>query len=211
MNKLQLTEDTKKEMGKAINSVILKISKDEYTTEELEDLLMALFDFFTNIQGLDYKMVKDINECNRLLKNKKTARVIETIKKSKKIKKSDSEISSKVDERLNKYFELDNNRLNESNIKDDIDTTYEVQTKYRMNGKKIYHEQEKVLLTMINSLVASQMQVNQIKNLIEQGYTFTNAIKTIMKNREALKRIKGLCKLQDERYNELTEARERLY
>ena len=66
---------------------------------------------------------------------------------------------------------------------------------------------------MLNSFICTQDEVNQIKQNVEDGYSFTSSIKKVIKGydkKDRLQKIKELCKLQDERFTELQETYERL-
>ena len=201
---MKITKDSHKKLCEVFSKTLIKIGSKQFSDEELDDLLQLLLTLLVDLKRLD---VDEIKESIQYLQDKKLLKVEEQLnRRLGKMKKHN--YTDEVNKRLYKHFDTP---ISESTPQKKQDTSFEVQTKHLVPGKKLYYEQQKVLLTMLSSHICTQYEIEDIKENIEQGSSFTMSIKQVVKGKTRLIKIKGLCRLQDQRFNDDVETRKRLY
>jgi len=201
---MKITKDTHKKLCEVFGKTFIKIGSKQFSDEELDNLLQLQLNFLVDLKRLD---VDEIKESIQYLQDKKLLKVEEQLnRRLGKMKKHN--YTDEVNKRLYKHFDIP---ISESTPRKTQDTSFEVETKHLVPGKKLYCEQQKVLLTILTSNVCSQDEVERIKKLIENGNSFTKSIKSVIKRKQNYTRITELCKLQDERFKLDKETSRKLY
>lgn len=199
---MKITKETYKKLCEVYGETLIKIASEEYTDEELDNLLKILLTFLMDMEELDVEIVK---ENLQYLEDRKLLKIEEQL--NRRLEKMKSNYTDEVNERLYRHFDKP---LYEKKQKE-IDTDFEVQIKHLIPNKKLYYEQQKVLLTMMSSHICTQNEIDTIKELIEQGTSFTESIKQVLRDKEKQTKIKSLCRLQDDRFNLDEATQQRLY
>ena len=199
---MKITKETHKKLCEVYGETLIKIASEEYTDKELDNILKILLTFLMDMEELDVEVVKENLE---YLEDRKLLRIEEEL--NGRLEKMKNNYTDEVKERLYRHF---NKPLYEETQKEK-DISFEVQTKHLIPSKKLYYEQQKVLLTMMSSHICTQNEIDTIKELIEQGTSFTASIKQVIRDKVRQTKIKSLCRLQDDRFNLDEATQQRLY
>ena len=156
---MKITKDTHKKLCEVFGKTLIKIGSKQFSDEELDNLLQLQLTLLVDLKRLD---VDEVKESIQYLQDKKLLKVEEQLNgRLEKIKKH--HYTDEVNERLYKHFDI---QISESTPRKTQDTSFEVQTKHLVPNKKLYFEEQKVLLTMLTSNVCSQDEVERIKKLM---------------------------------------------
>ena len=206
---MKLTKKTASLLLETIGETLVKIGSESFNDKELDNILLVLLNFLSDMKGLKIEVIKDIDEKSKYLEDKK---MNEKLLKMKNAVSEKIEYSEEVKERLYKFFDDDiNEGIKKSVASVSVNEGLEVLTKNKGRGTKIYFEMNKVLLTMLTSDVASREEVDDIKERIEKGYGFGASIEKIIKSKIRLGRISELVKLQNLRFEDEEARSKSLY
>ena len=196
MRTLKLSKSLKRDLAEAYGNTLIKVAKDTMSSSELDSVLLAMFNFFSDIANLDYEMIQDIEESIEVLEDKKLNKIeIELNRRLQKMKLTEYE-----EKRLMKHFNEPSSYRSslDERVKRIEDTEFEVNEKYE------YH----LLIAIRNSFIAEQSDINRIKS-IAKDTSLTEAIKKVIPKKEHSK-VKNLVKVQNNRYRDYQEAQARL-
>lgn len=206
MRVLKIEKDLKVKLLEAYGQTLIKIGKAEMSNKELNDLLKTMFEFFKDL-GVDYELIDDVNESIKILGDKnimKIKREFEsTLDRYNRANESYKEIES--NERLKNHFSDDILITEAKKINVVESSSLELDIKTPIQGSLITVEQTKTLLTFRTALKADQYEVNKIKADLEKGFTFSEAIKRVVKDTDRIIELAKLVKLQNSR-SQLSEA-----
>ena len=206
MRVLKLEKDMKVKICEAMGNTLIKIGKDEMSNKELDKLLKNMFIFFKDL-GVDYELIDDINENIKLLGDENIMRMKKefetTLERYNAANESYKEIEANT--RLKSHFS-DDVLVSESKSKkvkvvesSSLELELELDIKTKIQGSLITVEQTKTLLTFRTALKADQYEVNKIKADLEKGFTFSEAIKKVIKDTDRIIELAKLVKLQNSR------------
>jgi hypothetical protein len=182
MKILSLDKNLKRKLALEYGNILVSIAREDISDKELDNVLLAMFEFF-----------KDIGE---IKENNKGDEIMKNIKKKmddrlKKVTESTT-YTKEVNDRLYAHFR-DDRVLNKKEVKitESIDDEFEMRDKtYEAN----------LMIAIINSGIAEQSDINRIHSIAKVG-TLTEAIKTIIPKRKH-KEVKRLVSIQEARYED---------
>ncbi|WP_324172281.1 hypothetical protein [Sulfurimonas sp.] len=203
MRVLDLDKETKIKLCEAYGDTLIRIGKDEVSSDELDNILRIMFNFFSEVGGLDYKLEKDINENKKLLQEDKKIMELRkklgtTLDRYNEANESYKEIES--NERLKSHFS-DDVLISESTKKVNVveSSSLELDIKTPIQGSKITVEQTKAFLTFRTSLKADQYEINNMRASLEKGYSLSESIKLVIKDTKRIQELAKLIELQNKR------------
>jgi len=186
----------KKSLNEKVDNIYktyIQISSKYFTEKEMDTILLSVIKSVKDLEkyNIDIEQITQDKE----VEYKKWLEYILSLKVGKPytINKIDDE---KVQERLYKHFK-------------DIPTPKTIKTK---NADFEINEmfEQNLLLTLINSSLAEQSDINRIRALKNSGATLTESIKTVIPNKQKHNEIKKLVEIQRSKYNEYIESQKRL-
>ena len=195
MKVLNLGTDLKRRLALEYGNILISIAKDDISASELDNVLLAMFEFFRDIGEIKENNTED--KKMRQIKNKLNERLEKVI--------GNNNYSDKVNERLYAHFNderITNKKVNKKiQINESkIDTDFEMRDKtYEAN----------LMIAIINSGIAEQSDINRIRSIAKDG-TLTEAIKTIIPKRKHSE-VKRLVNIQEARYEDYLTRQRDLY
>jgi len=195
MKVLNLGTDLKRRLALEYGNILISIAKEDISSSELDNVLLAMFEFFRDIGEIKENNTED--KKMRQIKNKLNERLEKVI--------GNNNYSDEVNERLYAHFNderVTNKRVNKKvQINESkIDTDFEMRDKtYEAN----------LMIAIINSGIAEQSDINRIRSIAKDG-TLTEAIKTIIPKRKHSE-VKRLVNIQEARYEEYLTRQRELY
>jgi len=198
MKVLNLGTDLKRRLALEYGNILISIAKEDISSSELDNVLLAMFEFFRDIGEIKENNTED--KKMREIKNKLNERIEKVM--------GNPSYSDKVNERLYAHFNdervtgITNKRVNKKvQINESkIDTDFEMRDKtYEAN----------LMIAIINSGIAEQSDINRIRSIAKDG-TLTEAIKTIIPKRKHSE-VKRLVNIQEARYEDYLTRQRDLY